>query len=243
MANPSQFTKIWAVPRKLNLRGKAERARWKFVRLLLSRLSGSARVVPCLLAEDQAFCPQQVLLNYAQGLFPMGSKKGIKWDNPSVRAVLPVNALHVPKNLARIVRQERFAVTFDRDFPAVIRACANREKTWISPEVIEVYLELQRWGVAHSVEAWQDNRLVGGSYGVALGSLFVGESMFHHVSEASKVAFVHLVEHLKNGGFSLVDCQYLSPWMESFGAVQISWQEYKKHLAKALTQKGDFLPR
>ncbi|NTV65805.1 MAG: leucyl/phenylalanyl-tRNA--protein transferase, partial [Oscillochloris sp.] len=156
-----------------------------------------------------------------------------------VRAIIPLDAFHVPKRLARTVRNGGLTVHVDTAFEAVVRACANtgpgRETTWISQEIIRSYVELHRLGIAHSVESWRDGQLVGGLYGVGIRGLFAGESMFHTERDASKVALVHLVERLRRGGFKLLDSQYIvGPHMLQFGTIEINRNEYHRRLRAAL---------
>ncbi len=181
--------------------------------------------------------PERLLHGYQQGIFPMADPDDdvVYWFRPRRRGVLPLDALHVPKNLARLLRRHPFDLAADRDFEAVIRACAERPATWISEEIIAAYTALHRWGYAHSVECRQDGRLVGGLYGVALRGAFFGESMFHRVRDASKVALVDLVRRLRRGGFVLLDVQYVTPHLQQFGVVEISDFEYERRLAHALT--------
>ena len=162
----------------------------------------------------------------------------IYWHAPDPRAILPLHAFHVSGNLRKLVRQEHFEVAFDRAFMEVIQRCAERDVTWISGEIIEAYVALHQLGYAHSVECLQDGNLVGGLYGVALGGAFFGESMFHHVRDASKVALVHLVEHLRKQGFTLLDIQFTTPHLERFGAINIPRSEYERRLAIALNTEA-----
>ncbi len=181
--------------------------------------------------------PDYVLAGYRSGLFPMADPHAgniVLWFDPDPRAILPLDTFHVTKNLARLVRRGAFEVTRDRDFEGVIRACADREETWISEEILQAYVALHRLGYAHSVECWREERLVGGLYGVALGGAFFGESMFHRERDASKVALVHLVDTLRRGGFVLLDTQYLTPHLARFGALEIPRAEYRRRLAAAL---------
>ncbi|WP_298405335.1 leucyl/phenylalanyl-tRNA--protein transferase [uncultured Chloroflexus sp.] len=185
--------------------------------------------------------PELLLAAYRQGIFPMADENGeIGWYEPVRRAIIPLDErFHVPRRLARTVRSGVFEVTFDTAFEAVITACAEpapgRETTWISPEIIRAYSELHRLGYAHSVECWRDGQLAGGLYGVAIGGLFAGESMFHRVRDASKVALVHLVERLRRGGFVLLDSQFVvGPHMLQFGTIEISRGEYHRLLRVAL---------
>ncbi len=182
-----------------------------------------------------------VLLNaYSQGIFPMADEDGtIYWYDPDPRAIIPLDAFHIPHSLTRTVRRGGFEVRFNTAFRVVMQACAEpgpgREKTWISPEFIHAYTELHQLGFAHSVETWIDNRLVGGLYGVALGGLFAGESMFSRATDASKIALVYLVERLRRRGFTLLDTQFMTEHLRRFGAIEIRRAEYKTRLAHALT--------
>ncbi len=181
--------------------------------------------------------PEVLLSAYRSGVFPMGDDVtgAVHWYAPDPRGILPLDDFHVPRTLRRTVRQAPFEVSTDRDFEAVIRACADRERTWITEEIIGVYGALHRRGHAHSVECRQGGRLVGGLYGVSLGGAFFGESMFHRVTDASKVAFVHLVRRMRQRGFVLLDTQYTTPHLERFGAVEISRATYERRLARAVT--------
>jgi leucyl/phenylalanyl-tRNA--protein transferase len=182
--------------------------------------------------------PELLLSAYCQGIFPMAHGDGrISWYDPDPRAVIPLEAFHVPRRLARTVRNGGFEVRVDYGFRAVMEACAapDREGSWISPEMIDVYTALHEHGFAHSVEAWRDGRLAGGLYGVAIRGLFAGESMFSRERDASKVALVHLVERLRRGGFVLLDSQYIvGAHMLQFGTIEIARAEYRRRLRKAL---------
>lgn len=187
--------------------------------------------------------PDLLLAAYQAGVFPMADDHGeVGWYAPEERGVLPLDAVHVPKSLRRVVRQGRFEVRTDTAFAEVVAACAasvpDRPETWISAEIARAYTALHALGFAHSVECWQDAgdgpALVGGLYGVALGGAFFGESMFHRATDASKVALVHLVERLRAGGFVLLDTQMTTPHLERFGVVEIPRAEYERRLAEAL---------
>lgn len=180
---------------------------------------------------------------YAQGIFPMSMDDGsIGWFSPDPRGILPLDDFIVSRRLARVVRQGKFEVVVDRAFEAVMRACAadRDDGTWISEEIIESYIALYRRGLAHSVEAWQNGALVGGLYGVHLGGAFFGESMFHRVTDASKVALVGLVDRLQAGGFTLLDTQWTTPHLEQFGAKEIPREEYLTRLASAMARRCAF---
>ncbi|WP_293443706.1 leucyl/phenylalanyl-tRNA--protein transferase [Persephonella sp.] len=176
--------------------------------------------------------PERLLFAYSLGIFPWYSEgEPIMWWSPDPRMVLFPNDLKISRSLKKILKNKNFKVSFDRDFETVIKMCASikrkgQEGTWITPDMIEAYTHLHRLGYAHSVEVYLDGKLVGGLYGVSIGRTFFGESMFHTVSNASKVAFVHLVERLKRWDFDIIDCQQPTPHMARFGAVDISRKKF-----------------
>ena len=181
-----------------------------------------------------------LLQGYQIGVFPMAEDRDsevIQWFAPDPRAILPLDAFHVPKTLAKLVRQNKFEVVSDRDFEGVMRACAEREATWISEDIIRAYVALYEAGYGHSVECWREGRLVGGLYGVAIGGAFFGESMFHRERDASKVALVHLVSCLKACNYTLLDTQFSTPHLEKFGVIEIPRSEYEEKLDRALEQE------
>jgi leucyl/phenylalanyl-tRNA---protein transferase len=184
---------------------------------------------------------------YSAGIFPMADAAdaaAIFWVDPPVRGILPLDTFHVPKRLAKTVRRQVFEVRCDTAFERVMRCCAKatpqRPDTWINGEIIRAYTELHDLGCAHSVESWRGDRLVGGIYGVSLGSAFFGESMFHRETDASKVALVHLVARLKLGGYQLFDTQFVTEHLRRFGAVEIPSRTYLQQLADALSDTVDF---
>jgi leucyl/phenylalanyl-tRNA--protein transferase len=166
----------------------------------------------------------------------------IHWYDPDPRGIFPLERFHVPRRLARTVRQGRFDVRVDTAFRAVMEACGapapGRERTWISPELVDAYTALHEADLAHSVETWEAGELVGGVYGVAIRGLFAGESMFSRRTDASKVALVHLVERLRRGGFVLFDTQFVTSHLARFGAVEIPRARYRRLLAEALRAEG-----
>ena len=179
--------------------------------------------------------PEVLLQGYRLGVFPMAMDDGaIEWFSPDPRAILPVDKFHVPHTLERIVRKGSFEIRIDVSFSEVMHECAQRPETWINDEIIESYTRLHQLGHAHSVESWQEDRLAGGLYGVSIGGAFFGESMFHHVRDASKIALLALVEHLRERRFTLLDVQYVTPHLESLGAVEITRREYERRLEAAL---------
>jgi leucyl/phenylalanyl-tRNA--protein transferase len=185
--------------------------------------------------------PVELLVSaYASGWFPMAVGEGdIRWYSPDPRGIIPLDSFHHSRRLARVVRGGTFRIEINRSFEAVVRACAIAERdaddgTWIDQEIYESYCGLHETGYAHSVEAWQDGALVGGLYGVALGGAFFGESMFHTVTDASKVALVALVSRLRERGFTLLDTQWTTPHLEQFGAIELPRARYLAMLSRAL---------
>ncbi len=190
----------------------------------------------------QTIDPELLLRAYALGWFPMGTgrRHRIEWFSPDPRGILPLESFHTPARLSRVVRQGRFAITIDTAFEQVMRACAARDETWITEDIVDSYVSLHRLGFAHAVEVWQDDALVGGLYGVALGGAFFGESMFHSVTDASRVALVALVERLRARGFVLLDTQWLTPHLAQFGGIEIPRADYLERLSVALTLPARF---
>ena len=186
--------------------------------------------------------PEILLTAYASGYFPMAVETGeIGWFSPDPRGIVPLDAFHTPRRLERLVRQGRFEIRIDTAFGDVIEACAERDDgSWINEEIVESYTELSRLGAAHSVEAWRGGRLAGGLYGIALGGAFFGESMFHRENDASKVALVALVERLVARGYQLLDVQWVTPHLASFGAVEISRRTYMRRLRAAVDVRCEF---
>jgi len=179
--------------------------------------------------------PELLLQGYRLGVFPMAMEDdSIQWFSPDPRAILPLEDFHVPHALRRIARKKVFETTVDKAFSKVIKACAKREDTWINLEIIESYTQLHELGCAHSVEAWKEGTLAGGLYGVAVGGAFFGESMFHYVTDASKIALVALVEHLRDRKFALLDTQWLTPHLQQFGGIEISRDHYLRLLRRAV---------
>ena len=186
--------------------------------------------------------PTDLLLHaYRTAVFPMAMENGeIAWFSPNPRAIIPLDTFHVPHGLRRTLKKGAFEIRIDAGFETVMRCCAERDETWINDEIVASYVALHRLGHAHSVEAWQSGRLVGGLYGVAQGGAFFGESMFHTVTDASKVALCALVERLRARGFTLLDTQWVTPHLQTFGALEIPRAMYKKLLAASLTRECRF---
>lgn len=194
--------------------------------------------------------PADLLLRaYASGVFPMAESADdpeVFWVRPEMRGIIPLDGFHVPKSLAKILRQGRFDIRFDTDFAGVIDGCAEaregRPSTWINQPIREAYGELFARGYCHTVEAWRDGRLVGGLYGVTLGLAFFGESMFSRETDASKVCLVHLVQRLKERGFALLDTQFTTEHLKRFGAIDVPRNRYEKLLEEALEGTATFAP-
>jgi leucyl/phenylalanyl-tRNA--protein transferase len=191
--------------------------------------------------------PEVLLKAYACGIFPMAESAddpALFWIEPEKRGVIPLDRFHVSTRLARTVRSDRFTVTVDRDFDAVVEACAEpwpgRSRTWINARIRTLYRKLYERRHCHSLEVYEGDNLVGGLYGVTLGRAFFGESMFHRARDASKVALVHLVARLKAGGFKLLDTQFVTDHLRTFGAIEVPRRQYHKLLEGALTGEGDF---
>jgi leucyl/phenylalanyl-tRNA---protein transferase len=191
--------------------------------------------------------PQVLLKAYSCGIFPMAESAddpALYWIEPQHRGVLPLEAVHIPKRLAKTVRTQQFAVTVDTNFDEVIKGCAagrpGRSSTWINSRIRSLYRELFDMGHCHTVEVWADDNLVGGLYGVALGGVFFGESMFSYVRDASKVALVYLAARLVYGGFTLLDTQFVTDHLRQFGTIEIDRDEFHSYLDAALEVTADF---
>lgn len=187
----------------------------------------------------QQLSPEILLQAYCQGIFPMGDRDGsIYWYDPDPRTIMPLESFHCPRSLARRVRKGGFEIRYSSAFREVMEACAepapDRETTWITPPILDVYCELHKHGFAHSVETWIDGELAGGLYGVTIRGLFAGESMFSRATDASKIALVHLIERLRENGYVLLDTQFTTPHLSRFGAIEIPQEEYKRRLEQAL---------
>ena len=187
--------------------------------------------------------PAELLLQgYRLGIFPMAMEDdSIEWFSPERRGIIPLETFHLPHVARRAWARKSFEVKIDTTFSDVIRACARREETWINDEIVASYENLHALGHAHSVEAWQEGKLAGGLYGVAIGAAFFGESMFHRVTDASKIALAALVEQLKRQRFILLDTQWLTSHLLQFGAIEVSRAKYLELLDRALSLKRSFL--
>ena len=189
----------------------------------------------------------QLLRAYALGVFPMARRRDdtkLFWIDPESRGILPLQAFHLPRSLRKTLKRGTFTVRCDQAFPEVMRRCAeateNRPETWINDEIFRLFCELFEVGLAHSVESWIGDELVGGLYGLSLGGAFFGESMFSRADDASKVALAHLVARLRKGGYALLDTQFVTSHLAQFGAVEIPRRDYLTRLARAIEQPAQF---
>jgi leucyl/phenylalanyl-tRNA--protein transferase len=201
-------------------------------------------------ADEQrvsAINPEELLLAYRLGIFPMAESRAARevlWVRPHERGILPLETFHVPRRLARAIRSDRFDVRIDTAFGQVIRGCAEagpgRHETWINDAIIDVFESLHARGLAHSVETWHEGKLAGGLYGLSLGGAFFAESKFSRITDASKVALVHLAARLKAGRYRLLDAQFPNPHLEQFGAITVTEERFQMLLSRALECDADF---
>ncbi|MDP1730747.1 MAG: leucyl/phenylalanyl-tRNA--protein transferase [Devosia sp.] len=191
--------------------------------------------------------PELIIRAYQAGIFPMAedaSSPDLFWVSPQQRGIIPLDGFHVSKSLRKAMRTRDFSLRIDTDFDTIIEGCASegtdRDSTWINPTIRKLYGQLFERGICHTVEVWDDDEVVGGLYGLSIGAAFFGESMFHRATDASKIALAHLVERLRAGGYRLLDTQFATDHLRSFGGVEISREEYEVKLADALVHRGDF---
>jgi len=190
---------------------------------------------------------ETILKSYSLGIFPMSESfddPNLYWINPKKRGVIPINDFKISKNLRKEIKKKKFLITINKDFNGVIKNCAkktkNRPSTWINKEIIKLYSNLHKIGHAHSIEAWHQDKLVGGLYGVSLGSAFFGESMFSIMSNSSKICLVYLLVNLKIKKFTLLDTQFVNPHLKKLGAIEISRKKYLKMLGSSLKKSANF---
>ena len=184
-----------------------------------------------------------LLQAYQVGVFPMSEGRDdpeVFWVDPRMRGVIPLDQFRISRSLARTLRRERFSITVDQAFEDVVCGCADRDETWINDTIFDLYCQLYQAGFAHSVEVWENERLVGGVYGVTIGAAFFGESMFSKATDASKVALAYLVDRLRLGGYQLFDTQFITPHLTSLGAVEIPRDHYRAMLVEALSLVASF---
>jgi len=193
--------------------------------------------------DNPTLTPQLLLQAYQVGLFPMTEGRDdpeVFWVDPKMRGVFPLDRFHISRSLARRMRSGEFRVTYDTAFNDVIRGCADRPETWINDTIFSLYGALFQQKLAHSVEVWDGDDLIGGVYGVSIGAAFFGESMFSRRTDASKIALAYLVDELRMGGYRLFDTQFVTPHLASLGAIEIPRSDYQDQLAKAISQDASF---
>lgn len=186
--------------------------------------------------NENVLSPEFLINAYAQGYFPMPDPdtNEILWYRPDPRAIFPLNGFHVSHSLRKKLRKQIFSVTYDTCFKKVMLYCGDREETWINEDFIKAYTELHNLGFAHSIEVWFEEELVGGVYGVSINGAFFGESMFHRKTDASKVALYHLIEHLKQLNYTLLEVQFMTDHLRSLGAIEVNEKTYMTQLSSAL---------
>ncbi len=196
---------------------------------------------------DMEFTPDLVVRAYQAGIFPMSesaSDPDVFWVSPEQRGIIPLDGFKTSRSLRKVLKNHPYTIKIDTDFDQIIHACANygadRDSTWINPAIVDVYGKLFDSKICHTVEIWDGDELAGGLYGLAIGTAFFGESMFHRKANTSKIALAHLVKRLQAGQFSLLDTQFISPHLKTLGAIEIPRAEYEKLLHNALAEDGDF---
>jgi leucyl/phenylalanyl-tRNA---protein transferase len=194
------------------------------------------------ISQDDFLQPENMIRLYATGAFPMADEvtNKIDWYLPEIRTIIPLNNYNIPRSLKKYLQKEEFEIRFDYSFLPVVKGCQNRDTTWISDELIEAYLRLDKKGFMHTVETWQNGKLVGGLYGISFRGSFFGESMFSLVPQASKAALSALLNHLKMQQFVLLDVQFITPHLKMFGATEITFAEYNQLLYKSYNRDCRF---
>ena len=209
-----------------------------FLNATIGQFAGGHEDAIAMLHGSLALTPDLIIRAYAYGIFPAPEENAASWVDPPLRTTIPVEGYHIGSRLKSYIRKQMFTITLNQNFAGVLDGCAEtkegRETTWITPQIKEVYLELHRMGVSHSVEAWEDGELVGGLMGISIGAFFATESLFYRTPQASKIAFAHLCAALKLGGYQLHDMQMPSGVSEQFGSVTLTRTAYKQQLANAI---------
>jgi len=193
--------------------------------------------------SDRRLTPELVLAAYAAGIFPMAETRNspdVYWVDPQARGILPLDGFHTSRSLAKRLRKSDYSVSLDTNISGVLDACADRDDTWINATIHRLILALFESGHAHSIEVHTEGRLIGGVYGIALGGAFFGESMFSRETDGSKIALAWLVDHLNRTDFVLFDTQFITPHLRSLGGIEISREDYKERLSRALQSDADF---
>lgn len=203
--------------------------------------NGDTRAM-CAMYEMKKLTPEIIIKGYAQGIFPAPDMETlkIKWFDPNPRGVFPINDYKIPRRLKQTIRKGNFEIHVNKDFVGVLKGCADRPKTWLLPSLIEAYTELHQRGVAHSIEVWQEDRMIGGLFGLNIGSYFVGISQFHYERDAGKIATAYLLEILKANNFLLNDCGWTSPFLDQFGCIDVPRKEFHAQHAYAIVKPATF---
>jgi leucyl/phenylalanyl-tRNA--protein transferase len=186
--------------------------------------------------------PNNMIRLYSRGAFPMADEITgfINWYLPEIRTIIPLDNYNIPRSLNKILKENRFEIRYDYDFPQVVKGCADRDQTWISQRLIDAYIDIYKLGYVHTVETWENGNLVGGLYGISYMGAFFGESMFSKVAQASKAALVKLLEHLNEKNYAMLDVQYMTPHLKMFGAIEISFEEFNKLLQDCYKRNCQF---
>ncbi len=195
-----------------------------------------------LTEEETLLLPQNMLKLYSIGAFPMADSdtQEVTWHFPEIRTIIPIDSYNVPRSLKKIIQKNDFEIRYDSDYLKVINNCADRDETWISEKIIEGYKRLEKLGFLHTVEVYKKNKLVGGLYGITFKGAFFGESMFSKIEQSSKIALVKLLERLKEKNFALLDVQFMTEHLKMFGAIEISYEDYKNLLIEAYSRECIF---
>lgn len=214
--------------------------RWSY--LPLSYLPNSAIKTMQMIYEKKELSPEIIIQAYSQGMFPAPDLDTDKlmWHCPDPRAIIPINDFHIRSRLKRRIRQQAYDIKINSDFEGVLKGCADRPKTWLKLYLQEAFTELHKMGAAHSVETWKDDKLVGGLFGVQIGGYFSFISLFHYEDHTSKIATAYLLEILKQGGFKLNDCGWITDFMLQFGVIEVPMRDFQKQLAQSLVQHATF---
>lgn len=203
-------------------------------------LAGGPIASMCIINDRMPLTPELMLMGYSQGLFPMDYSGTLRWQSPDPRSVLLLADLRISARMRALMRKATFDIHFDTDLEGVLQGCADRDETWLTPRMLDVYRGLGELGAVRTTEAWHGGRMVAGTFGVPMGRVFIGESSFTRMDNASKIAWVHTAEHLRAQGFDAIDCQYHKSHFARFGAVEMPRDEYRRLLARGMVAPADY---